>query len=361
MEQELLRLEGLVSRIRARQCEVLKQIDQLQVPAHDGARSLKEWITGRLDVHPTTASDLAVLTKAEPGPIRDQLTAGMWSTDRAAGMTRLHNTGAGQQIMEQAEGVPVAQLGRLQAKHRRMRDVEHAEVFTMRRMWFQPNLTNTVAHGSITMTGADVDVFMEALDRRADELVSENDPHRPRLEQRRVDALVSLALDAVAPMQTDTGVAPRRMKAHIFIDADECARTNAEAGAITRSGIKVGPNTLEEILCVGDTETTLIDAERLIAVRTDGDRLPQRTRDYVVHRDGGACTADGCTSRYRLEPHHITPRGTGGSHHPRNLTLVCWFHHHVVVHQLGHRIDAASPPQRRRFHSPNTGTRAPPD
>ena len=38
-------------------------------------------------------------------------------------------------------------------------------------------------------------------------------------------------------------------------------------------------------------------------------------------------------------PHHITPRSRGGTHEPDGLTLLCWFHHHVVVHHRGFTID----------------------
>ena len=49
---------------------------------------------------------------------------------------------------------------------------------------------------------------------------------------------MSLALDATTPTNpTEEAAMPRRLKAHIFIDATECARTNGETGAITRSGI----------------------------------------------------------------------------------------------------------------------------
>ena len=64
METELSRLEGLISRVRARQVEILAAVDQLQVPAWDGCRSLQEWIAGRLDMQPRNASDLAVLAKS---------------------------------------------------------------------------------------------------------------------------------------------------------------------------------------------------------------------------------------------------------------------------------------------------------
>ncbi len=376
IEQELLRLEGLVSKVRARQSQLLGEIDRMQVPTADGTRSLKEWITGRLAVHPKTASDLAVLATVDHDVVRSQLVAGIWSTDRAADMQRLISTGAPPDVLDEAAGIPVSQLGRFTAQQRRMTPIEEQDAFEMRRLWIQPNLDHTLATGTITLSGADVDVLLQALDKRADELVTADDPHRPRLEQRRIDALVSLALDANltpdtqqdARDDTDTpapgsesgsGLGQRRLKAHIFVTADQAAATGGETGAITRTGIKIGPNTLEEILCVGETTTTLITPDGLYQVRTNGDEIPQRTRNYVYHRDNGSCTADGCTSRYRLEVHHILPRSQGGTHHPYNLTLLCWFHHHVVIHQQGHTINPNTPTHRRRFHPPNP-TRAPP-
>ena len=359
MEQELVRLEGLVSRVRSRQVAIIEAVDHLQVPYWDGTRSLKEWIAGRLDIQPRNASDLAVLAKAESGPIRDSIKAGIVSVDRAAATTRLANTGVSDEVLDEAEGVAVSQIGRLAARHHKMTPTDEAAVFKMRRLWVQPNLGNTMATGTWTMPGGDMEALITAVDRRADEIIDPDDVNRPRLEQRRVDALLSLALDATVPVPAGTeAVAPRRLKAHIFIDATECHRSNGETGAITRSGLKVGPNTLAEILCSGETETTLIDIDGLKTVPTDGDRLPNRLRDYVFFRDG-ACTADGCSSRYRLEPHHITPRSQGGTHEPDGLTLLCWFHHHIVVHQQGFTIDPESPPKRRRFLAPGV-TRAPP-
>jgi len=370
IEQELIRLESLVARIRSRQLELLADIDRLQVPYWDGTRSLKEWITGRLDVHPRTAGDRAVLAKAEPGPISQALGAGVASFDRAAATTRLYNSGADEATLERSEGVAVSQIGRLAARTRRMSPLDEIEAFRARRIWMQPNLTNTLSRGTFAMPGVDADLFLAGLDQRADAIIDRNDPHRPRLEQRRLDALVSLATDVVAGPgaatattgtdETKPAPGPRRTRAHIFIDAARAARTNGETGAITRHGLEVGRNTLEEILCIGDTQTTLIDATGLKAVPTNGDRLPNRTRDFVFYRDGG-CTADGCTSRYRLEPHHIKHRGRSGDHDVRNLTLLCWFHHHVVVHQLGFQIDPASPPGRRRFRVPDIGADPPGD
>jgi hypothetical protein len=71
-----------------------------------------------------------------------------------------------------------------------------------------------------------------------------------------------------------------------------------------------------------------------------------------MDRDGAACTIAGCTSRYRLQVHHIVRWIDGGKTDPENLTTVCWFHHQVVIHGQGFRMDPQSPPQRRRLLRP---------
>ena len=76
--------------------------------------------------------------------------------------------------------------------------------------------------------------------------------------------------------------------------------------------------------------------------------MPPKVRRMVLSRDG-ACTIDGCPSRYRLEVHHIVPRGRGGTHDGENLATVCWWHHHVAIHGRGNRIDPDSPIARRRL------------
>jgi hypothetical protein len=52
----------------------------------------------------------------------------------------------------------------------------------------------------------------------------------------------------------------------------------------------------------------------------------------VLYRDQGACQAY-CSSRSRLQPHHIKPRAQGGDHDPDNLITLCWYHHHVAIHR----------------------------
>ena len=113
------------------------------------------------------------------------------------------------------------------------------------------------------------------------------------------------------------------------------------------------------ILCTGAVEVTAIAADGVpLGVGSTSRAIPPRLRRFVLARDGG-CVADGCRSRYRLQPHHIIPYADRPEHDPKNLVTLCWFHHHVVIHGHGYRIDPASPRSRLRFLHPKT-PRSPP-
>lgn len=183
---------------------------------------------------------------------------------------------------------------------------------------------------------------------RADEF---NQLPGPRVAkgQRMADALVSVSQDSLdgAGSGGTTGERSDPLVT-VFVDADLAMATGGETGAEIEFGPKVSPATLDRILCGGAVQLVGLTDGRPVVV-TDGSRaVPPAVRRFVLWRDGG-CAADGCRSRYRLQPHHIRQRSNGGDHDPDNLTTLCWLHHHVVVHGTGHRIDPGSPPQRRRF------------
>lgn len=178
--------------------------------------------------------------------------------------------------------------------------------------------------------------------------------------QRMADALVSISQDSLELPRPDGELSHRGdPQATVIVDGTIAGDTAGEAGAEIEFGPRVGPNVLEQILCMGRVKLVGLENGKPV-VTTDATRaIPPAVRRFVAWRDGG-CTIDGCRSRYRLQPHHIRPRGDGGTHDPENLTILCWFHHHVAVHRLGFRIDPASPPAKRRFlRNHRTGTDPP--
>jgi hypothetical protein len=126
-------------------------------------------------------------------------------------------------------------------------------------------------------------------------------------------------------------------------------------------GFKTEVVAVARILCESPIDVIArTTAGEPLAVGMASTAISPKTRRYVLARDGGICTVDGCGSTYRLQPHHLTERRDGGNNHHSNLTSLCWYHHHVVVHGRGFRIDPDSPPRRRRFHPPDRTGSDPP-
>jgi 5-methylcytosine-specific restriction endonuclease McrA len=323
MEQELVGLERHIGRVRARQMALLAELDRSQVALADGCRSMVEWTTGRLDVAPETASAL----------VRTSRTA----DPKIAGVLDPVGTLA---------GLDIAGLRRVHSKaHRLSRDRE-ASLFVDRYVAMQPNLDRSSWRLWGELPGTDGHIVERALGERADSFPPLPEGTRPTLGQRRADALTSIAQDSLtgtAGSDTSTPLVS------VFVDLNTSSGT--VTGVTLDSGQSVGPGALEELLCNGSIETILTRRTTPLAVGRRTRTITPALRRAILHRDG-SCAADGCTSRHRLEVHHIVPFSEGGHTDPANLTTLCWFHHHVVVHGMGYRIDPDTPPQRRRFLSP---------
>ena len=354
LEQELFDSESLISRLRARQLDLIAQLDQAQVATVDGARNLAEWVTGRLDVAPETGRALAYAAVSESKALQAELEAGDVTLDRVVETRRLANAGADEETLTRSLGVAVNQVRRLVIQRVEMSAVDEAVVFQGRALYAQPNLHNTVWNLRGRLPAADGEIVFTALEDTADRLTSAKDPNRPTLPQRRTDALVAWAMDHLDPVGAgrEGPTESKRLATSIHIDARLVQKTSGTAGIVTRRGVKTGPNTLEELLCAGEVTAYMVrDGDVHTIDVTKGDKIPHSVRDQVWGRDGG-CVADGCTSGYRLEIHHIRNRTNGGNHHPDNLVVMCWYHHHVVIHGRGFTIDPDSPPGRRRFLPP---------
>ena len=226
-----------------------------------------------------------------------------------------------------------------------IRDSDEQRVFDERFVSVQPTLDESAWRVSGLLAGVDGRLFEQALDQRADELRMLPNGDTCTRGQRHADALVAMAQDSL-DRHGDTGVTSGGgSQVTVFVDLGEANGTGGESGAEIEYGPRVGPAVLEELLCTGRVQIIGLSDGRPVVVSEATRVIPSAVRRLVARRDGG-CTIAGCTSRYRLEPHHIIPWAFGGSHDPENLTTLCWFHHHVVIHQQGLRIDPDSSPLR---------------
>lgn len=343
LETELTHLEQVIGLIRHRQADLVSEADRRQLPLADGARTLVDWVAARLDVTHPTARRLVTLTHT-------QVEVQGLSFDRTVALTRLTQTTGRPVDVDSYARYDIAGIHRLIAHHRHLTPIDEQDAVRDRFVAIQPNLDQSCWRLWGQLPGTDGAIVEQALLERADHLPTPPDGVHPSRGQRSADALVTMAIDSLDHPHTEScGTGPT---VTILCDARDAASTNGETGVTVVGGPRVGPHTLEEILCDGTIEVIALTTEGVpLAVGNTASSIPPRLRRFILARDQ-ACTIDGCGSRYRLQPHHIHHQAHGGGHHPDNLTTLCWWHHHRIIHGLGYTIDPTSPPHRRRLNPP---------
>lgn len=333
VEQALLADEAIIAAARARQMANLALADRMQIPLADGCRSLKEWTAGRLDISSETASRLtstAHRLQDAPG-LASSLARGEITFDRAEVMARI----PAESRAEWHLGVDIQGLRHIAARHRRLTRFDDHRSHADSELTLQPNLDESRFKIWGELDGYSGPVVDQTLTERADAIGLLPDGTRPGLGYRKAAALTALCEES-RPGGTSTPLIS------VFVD---------DRGVEVAGGTPVGPEILDKVACAGSLEVIRTTEGRPLAVGRRSRVIPSRLRRFILHRDGG-CTADGCTSRYRLEVHHKIPWSEGGPTDPENLTTLCWFHHHVVVHGFGYRIDSRLGPGRIRFIKP---------
>ena len=348
LERRLVDDEQLIGRLRARQAAIIAILDTRQVALADGCRSMSEWVASRADMSTHTARTLVGTSRrlADRPDIHQQLAGGHLSYERAQQVTKLAaDTGH--------ESYGVDQLRRLVARQAGLTATHEGAAYDARYLHLQPSLDYQSWKLWGQLAGLDGAIVQDALFARADQFPAEaRDGSRAAAT---ADALVAICQDTQTTGTTEPaadtdqpGQITKEPSVTVFVNATQ---PGPVLGTIPAGPI-IGRRTLEEILCVGTIEA--------IGITTDGKPLnagrrtptiPARLRRFVIGRDDG-CSVAGCTSRYRLQVHHRTHWADGGPTDANNLVTLCWYHHHVVIHQKGFTIDPTSPPHRLRFTNP---------
>jgi hypothetical protein len=300
-----------------------------------------------MDVSPQTAGQLTKLAGARRDTVDLAVAVGEVTFDRAVELTRLESDDP----VVEAAGWSIPRLRSVIASRRRRCRSGERELFADRYLVMQPNLDQTTLRLWGELVGVDSVRVEQVLSEQADAMPTLPDGTREPRKARLADALTNAVVDSVTG---ETG-SPAPTQVTVFVDARDAAPTNAELGVQVANGPRLGPQALEQIMCDAIVEVTALTRHgTVLGVGDRSSTIPPRILRYVRWRDQ-TCTADGCTSRYRLEVHHIRERTSNGDHDPDNLVLLCWHHHHVVIHGRGYRIDPDSPRHRLRFHPPPNG------
>jgi hypothetical protein len=121
--QRLARGEAAIARIRLAQMTPIREADRRQAPMADGCPSMVEWVTGRLDVAPETATTLVSTTRRLKGlpVVAAGIAEGSVGFDRAAAIVRIANPSEDGEILDELASYDVAGIQRLVAYRRRTR------------------------------------------------------------------------------------------------------------------------------------------------------------------------------------------------------------------------------------------------
>ncbi|MBT8212197.1 MAG: HNH endonuclease [Acidimicrobiia bacterium] len=341
--EEIKSAEREISRLRARQVCALRELSRKAWP-NEGAGVNR--LARELDVSRSTADALLETSYRTPeeSPRMSELASGEATFDRTHALAKLFVAGGRDVEMAEAASRDIAGVNRLATKVRRIRRRDERQTHQQRHVRAWMSLDETAGFLSGQFTGMDWHTVTTALDHRADQIPTDAGTR----EQRRADGLVALASDWLH------GVEPQGQGhvVSVMVDATQASSTDAETGVRITGGPRIGPDTLDAITCEGAVEVMVDRHGTPIAVGPTTRVVPPKLRRHILNRDGG-CTIDGCTSRYRLEVHHIIPRSKGGTHDAGNLTTVCWFHHHIAIHRNGCHIDPESSPQQRQIKPPD--------
>ncbi len=337
------------AQLKAIQVRVVREVDRRQIPLGDGMRTLEDWMVGRLDITRSNAKRLATIARADSAVLDGLLTDGV-SFDRVAELAETGETDPHHEL-------DLTGLRSMLARRTPISADDDQAAFDERFLAIQPTLDETSWALWGKLTALEGKHIADTLDRVADELPEPPAGHRQSRATRRADALF-VVCDRHNSDEGDYAAGGPGVPATVFIDATDGP---TRPGAWIASGPRIGPATLDRLFCESAIEVMALtqDGEAL-RVGNASTAIPPATRRYAVWRDGGMCTADGCGSSYRLQPHHIQHRTDKGNHHHTNLTSLCWYHHHVVVHGRGFRIDPNSPTRRRRFLPPARSNSEPP-
>ncbi|MEA2009265.1 MAG: DUF222 domain-containing protein [Actinomycetota bacterium] len=307
MAKRLRDVEAEISDLRCEQAVLVNELDKIHVAGRQGHRSINEWLSAELDVSRTGATELVFAARHlwKYRPVNYRLAEGLITFDRAVATMRLADAGADETTLAQSETLDLPGVNRLIAQQRKLTRRDERQAAQERFAMAQPNLDESVWRISGVLPGVDGQVFSRALDERSDELRQLPGGDQHTRGQLQADALVAMAHDSLS--RNSDQASSNGGSVTVFVDLDRANGTGGEHGATIEYGPRVGPAVLEELLCTGTVQIIGTENGDPVVTSTASRAIPPAVRRLVAARDGG-CTIAGCTSRYRLEPHHMTDR-----------------------------------------------------
>ena len=171
-------------------------------------------------------------------------------------------------------------------------------------------------------------LYVETDDRRAGEIIEKAlDEARDRLfgPEHLTPTLLESVL-TVAQGHLDHLGEPGRRERHRIYHHIEIA--DGDVYASDGHGLPIDAPTRRHICCDAIVHPLITENGLPVSVGRSQRIVPERTRNIVLHRDGG-CRVPGCDASHHLEIHHIVHWEDGGPTDTWNLIALCPRHHRL--------------------------------
>jgi len=209
------------------------------------------------------------------------------------------------------------------------------------------------------MTPEDGAVFMKAMEAMVEAMVAAQNPcvaadevaanlPEKTFPQKRVDALLALAEQAMSTMEEGLQPVPSADKYQVVIHIERGSEHRLEHShehshelhCSLESGahhLPLSPATARRLCCDASLVPVLEDASgNVLNVGRKTRAIPPSIRRALQIRDHGCRFPGCCESRY-VDAHHVQHWCDGGETRLDNLVLLCR-HHHRLLHQEGYGI-----------------------
>ena len=364
-EERIKEDQKAIDRLRGRQVSWLKLVIRRKGTYRDGYRSLIDWTASRLDIPHKDAADLAYLARRLDDETISMITEGYFSFSRTLAEQRLLDAGGDDAAVAESEKMDLLGVKKLAARYRKMSKADDKKIFESQYVNLRESDDGRQWYLSGRLTAIDGEIIRKALDKRADTVpdIATGPDRQLTPAQKQAIGLTTMAaddLDGHINESHRSGDCDGREPVVTVVKQYDLAEASDNTKGIEIGRIRIGPDALAEIECVGREETVYKHDEQKVEPGPTTRQIPRKLRRAVLARDG-KCVIDSCGRTYRLQTHHIIPQKNGGPHSAENLVTLCFFHHHIAIHRLGHQIDPHSPPHRRRLLPPEgwTGYRHP--
>ena len=214
LERLLTLCEAEIGRLRGIQSRLIREAQARQLPCADGARTLVDWISSRLDINPETAQALQRVACSGTSALDAALDTGA-SFDRVAECARTGDTDLHLEL-------DLPGLRRLQARRHRVTRRNEADAYARRHLIIQPDLFDTSWTLRGLLPALEGAVVSQVLDHLADTIPDTRGVTPDPRHARRADALVQLCTQGATSASDDASPIP--VTTTVVVDARETHR-----------------------------------------------------------------------------------------------------------------------------------------